>query len=484
MAAHSSGFLYQQLAQDLSNAIGQGVYGANERMPSLRRISKHYGVSLATAIQAYRLLEDRGLLAARPKSGYFVRTKSSDSSLEPQISKPPARATLVNVGQLALSMVIESKSPKLVKLGAAVPEPDLLPLKVLARNMAGAARRHWQDAGRYETPLGVIELRRQIARLMRQAGCQCTPEDIIVTNGCLEALTLALRATTTPGDNVIIESPTYFGVLQVIESLGLKAVEVATHPTFGIDLDGLQELIDKNRPNGLAGKNRITACILMPNHHNPLGCSMPEQNKQQVVELLVETGITLIEDDVYGALSYEQPRPKAAKAYDKEGKVILCSSFSKTIAPGLRLGWLFCQKHRPALEYQKFLGNISTAVLPQLAMAEFLSRGSYSRSVHQAVLTYRQRMEQLRSWTNEYFPQGIRLSNPRGGFVLWVELPPQVDCVELYRKAMDKRIAISPGILFCAHGQYRNHIRLSCGAVEGETLRKSLNTLGSLAASL
>jgi DNA-binding transcriptional MocR family regulator len=467
-------FLYRQLAQDLGNAIRQGVYGARERMPSLRRITQHYGVSLATAIQAYQLLEDQGLLAAKPKSGYYVLARNSETQPEPQISKPPSRATAVNVGQLALSLVNESNSPKLVRLGAAVPATEMLPLKVLARNLAGAARRHWREAGAYESPQGVLSLRRQIARLMRQAGCQCTPEDIIVTNGCLEALTLALRVIAKPGDRVAIESPTYFGILQVMESLGLKAVEIATHPGSGIDVAALQEAIQKNT---------ISACVLMPNHHNPLGSRMPEENKQRVVEMLSAAGIPLIEDDVYGVLSYGQPRPKAAKAYDRSGNVILCSSFSKTLAAGYRLGWLFSQKFRDAIEYHKFLGNISTATLPQWAIAEFLSRGGYSRTVRHCAHVYRQRMEQLRFYINEYFPEGIRISNPQGGFVTWVELPGEVDCVDLYRKAMNKGIAVSPGILFGARAQYRQHIRLSCGAVEGDLMRKAVKTLGMLITS-
>jgi DNA-binding transcriptional MocR family regulator len=467
----SEEYLYLQLAGDLRNAIKQGVYGINERMPSLRRVGLHYQVSLATAIQAYQLLEDEGLLMARPKSGYFVQAWNSAQPLEPETSNPPFRATNVNVGELALSLINESKSSKLIKLGAAVPGNDLLPLKVLARNMAGLVRRHWADVGNYESPRGVLPLRRQIARLMRQAGCQCTPDDIIVTNGCLEALTLALRTVTKPGDTVAIESPTYFGVLQVMESLGLKAFEVATHPSFGVDVNALEDAINK--------KN-IRACILMPNNNNPLGSYMPEENKKHVVTLLQQANVTLIEDDVYGTLSYEHPRPKAAKAYDTTGNVILCSSFSKTIAPGYRIGWLFSRTFCERMEYHKFLANISTATLPQLAIAEFLARGSYSRSLQNSVAIYRQRMEQLRFWINEYFPSNIRMSQPKGGFVMWLELPKHVDCVALYRKAMEKRIAISPGILFCARGQYRHHIRLSCGAVEGETMRKAIKTLGVL----
>ena len=467
-------YLYERLANELANAIKQGVYGINERMPSLRRITSHYQVSLATAIQAYQLLEDQGLLAARPKSGYFVQLWTADSHREPSLSQPSSRATAVTVGQLALSLVSEVKSPKLLKLGAAVPESRLLPLRSLSRNLAGVARREWQKAGAYESPQGVLPLRRQISRLMRQAGCKCTPDDIIITNGCLEALSLALRAVTNAGDTIAIESPTYFGVLQVMESLGLKALEIATHPVRGVDVNALLQA---------ASNKNIKACILMPSYHNPLGASMSEQDKMRVVQLLAKANVPLIEDDVYGALAYKFPRPKAAKAYDESGNVILCSSFSKTVAPGYRIGWLFTNKYREQIEYHKFLSNISTATLPQLALAEFLSRGSYSRTVQQCSRIYRQRMDQMRQWISDYFPPGTRMSNPKGGFVLWVELPSHCDCVDLYQQAMDKRIAISPGILFGARGQYRHHIRMSCGAVEGEVMHNAIKTIGQLASS-
>ena len=467
-------FRYETLARELTNAIRQGVYGVGERMPSLRRVSEHYAVSLATVVQAFQILADEGLLSARAKSGYFVLAQHS-RVVEPAPSTPPTQPTQVNVGQLALSLVSEGKVSRLTHLGAAVPGTDILPLRILSRNLAGVARRHWQEAGRYETPHGALPLRRQLARLMRQAGCQATPEDITVTNGCMEALTLALRVVAKANDTIAIESPTYFGVLQIIESLGMRALEIATHPALGIDVKALTNAV---------AKNNIRACILMPSFSNPLGACMPEQHKQQVVQLLKQANIPLIEDDVYGVLSYAQSRPKAAKAYDDSGDVIFCSSFSKTMAPGYRIGWLMAGKYREQIEYCKFLDNISTATLPQLALAEFLAKGSYRRAIQSTVSIYRRRMEQLRDFISRYFPQGTRISNPQGGFLLWVELPETVDGMLLYRKAMEKNIAISPGILFCANGQYSNHIRISCGAVEGDKLHGAVKMLGELTKAL
>lgn len=471
MASTSEQFLYEQLANDLSRAIQQGLFAQDERLPSLRQVSEQYAVSMATAIQAYQHLEQTGLIAARPKSGYYVCQRQSDPSAEPTLSQPKSAPTEVNVGHLAMSLVNESRQPGLIRLGAAVPEPALLPLGTLSRHLAGIARRKHLAPASYEQSQGNLELRKQIARLMRDSGVRCTPADIIITNGCLEALGLALRAVANSGDTIAIESPTYFGVLQVIESLGMKALEIPTHARTGIDLQALHKTIKQRR---------IAACMLMPTFNNPLGSAMPDAHKQEVVDLLAKHRIPLIEDDMYGALSYAPRRPKAAKAFDSRGNVLYCSSFSKTISPGLRIGWILAGRYQEQVTYQKFLDNICTATHPQLTLAEFLAKDGYRRCVRHAARTYRQRMDQFRHWLTDAFPRGTRISNPQGGFLLWVELPKSVDCLTLYRKALEKKIAITPGVLFSAQGQYKHHIRLSCGAVEGEQAQKSIVTLAKL----
>lgn len=471
MPAANERFLYEQIAHDLSRAIRQGVYTQDERLPSLRQLSEDYAVSMATAIQAYQHLEQTGLITPRPKSGYYVSASPRAASEEPELSRPRASPTEVNVGHLAMSLVNETRQPGLVKLGAAVPSPALLPLGNLSRTLAGIARRKPLAPAVYEQSQGNPELRKQVARLMRDSGVRCAPDDVIITNGCLEALGLALRAVARNGDTIAIESPTYFGVLQVIESLGMKALELPTHARTGIDLDVL---------NHTLSRRKLAACVLMPTFNNPLGSSMPDTHKQAVVSLLAKHRIPLIEDDVYGALSHAPRRPKAAKAFDNGGNVLYCSSFSKTVAPGLRLGWILAGRYHEQVKYQKFLDNICTATHPQQMLAEFLARDGYRRSVRQAARIYRQRMEQFRHWIADAFPKGTRISNPQGGFLLWVELPRSVDCVELYRRAMDKKIAITPGILFSAQAQYRHHIRMSCGAVEGEQAKRSILTLARL----
>jgi len=467
----SEHYLYEQVANDMAAAIHKGEYSVDERLPSLRYISEQYDVSMATAIQAYQRLEVDGLIFSKPKSGYYVCFQAENPLKQPIVSKPKSSPTDVSVGHLAMSLINESRQAGLIKLGAAVPEADLLPLSTLARTTAGIARRKPHAPAIYEDAQGNIELRKQIVHLMREAGVRCKSDDIIITNGCLEALGLALRVVAKSGDTIAIESPTYFGILQVIESLGMKALEIATHANSGIELDTLDKELKKRK---------VSACILMPTFNNPLGSSMPEENKKRLITILDKHKVTLIEDDVYGSLSYQPRRPKAAKSYDDKKNVIYCSSFSKIVAPGLRIGWMLAGKYQKQALYQKFLDNISTSIHPQLTMAEFLAKGGYRRCVRHSATIYRQRMDQLRRIIADVFPEGTRITDPSGGFLLWVELPKKYDAVTLYRKAMDKKIAITPGILFSAQGQYKNHIRLSCGSVDIEQARKAINTLAKL----
>jgi len=291
----------------------------------------------------------------------------------------------------------------------------------------------------------------------------------------LEALSLGLRAVATRGDSIAIESPTYFGVLPVIEALGLRALELPTHVMLGIDISALENAIQK--------KN-LKACVLMPSFANPTGSLMPEENRRAVVDLLTHHRIPLIEDDVYGILSYTRPRPKALKSYDSQQTVMYCSSFSKTVAPGLRIGWILPGRLKEKISYLKFLDNISTAIHPQMALAELLAKGSYRRNIRHAATVYRHRMARLREWVSRYFPEGTRMSDPQGGFLLWVELPEKIDSFKLYHAAMDHKIAITPGILFSVQSQYTNHIRLSCGAVEDDVVERSIKKLALLMAYL
>ena len=467
--------LYIAVAEQLAQLIEHGTLRPGDRIPSVRKMSRQRRVSISTVLQAYRLLEDQGLIEARPQSGYFVRARAWTPPGEPTISQPAKRATEVDVCELTLRVLQAVRDPALVRLGAAIPSPELLPTVQLNRCLASVSRKAPLQGAIYSMPPGELSLRTQIARRAMEGGCTLSPDEIVTTCGGLEALNLCLRAVTKPGDTVAIESPTYFGILQCIESLGLKALEIPTHPRDGVSLDALQYALEQQS---------IAACLFALNFNNPLGSCMPDVTKQALVTLLAEYGVPLIEDDIYGDLGYGEIRPRTAKSYDQQGLVLLCDSFSKTLAPGYRVGWCAAGKWQREVEHLKMVTTMATPTLPQLAIAEFLAEGGYDRHLRRARRVYAENVRLVSQGVGQFFPVGTRITRPAGGFVLWVELPKAVDSLELFDRAVAAGISIAPGPMFSAKNGYRNFLRLNCGTPWSSRVEGALQQLGQLAANL
>ncbi|MEJ2618853.1 MAG: PLP-dependent aminotransferase family protein [Candidatus Thiodiazotropha sp.] len=364
-----------------------------------------------------------------------------------------------------MQLVKASNQPGMIQLGAAVPAPSYLPTRQVEKAMANANRMQRQRSAGYEFPPGVAALRRQIARRLGEIGCNVRTDEIVITNGCQEALTLALRATTTPGDVVAIESPTFYGLLQVVESLGLEALEIPTHPRDGISIQALQMAIDQWP---------VKACILVPNFSNPLGYCMSETSKQELVELLGSHQIPLIEDDVYGDLGFSQRRPGVCKRYDQQGMVLHCSSISKTLSPGLRVGWIVPGRYQQAVEYLKFVTSLAAPTLPQLAVAELLENGQYERHLRKTRNEYARAVERMTIAVERVFPEETRITRPQGGFVIWVELPDNRDSFSMARQLLSEGITIAPGPIFSATAKYQNFMRLSCACDWDDRIERAL----------
>lgn len=464
--------LYAQVAARIRDLVDKRTLRPGQRIPSVREYSRQAKVSISTVVQAYRLLEDQGIIEARPKSGYYVRAKPLVLAPEPAISNPRATPTKVAMGELVMRFLRASSVPGAINLGAAVPEPDLLPLKQALRSLGSATRRYGNKTAAYEFPPGSRQLREQLARRSIAAGCSLGPDELVVTTGCQEALHLALRAVAKPGDTVAIESPTFYGTLQLIEALGMRAVEIPTHPRDGMSVDALQFAIESHR---------IAAVITVANFNNPLGSCMPDAAKRELVKLLAQREIPLIEDDLYGDLSFAPERPKALKAWDKKGLVLYCSSFSKTVAPGFRVGWLAAGRFQSAVEHLKFVTSLASSTPSQLALADFLANGGYDHYLRGIRTVYRDQVAEFSRAVTRFFPDGTRISRPQGGFLLWVELPERVDALDLHARALDAGISIAPGPIFSAKRRYGNHIRLNCGRRYDENAERALIRLGQLA---
>ncbi|MBF0538259.1 MAG: PLP-dependent aminotransferase family protein [Nitrospirae bacterium] len=325
--------LYRQVAAEIEHLIEQGTFRPGERIPSVRSTKRQRGVSLATVLAAYGLLEDRGVIEAHPQSGYYVRSFASNghSSCKLEIPARSIVPTALNTESICTMLMGDSFTRGFVSLGSAIPNPALLPVDNLTRALARAVRRSRIQGVSYDLLPGHKGLRTQIAQRAMTAGCLLTQDEIVTTHGAMEAITLCLRAVCRAGDTVAVESPVFYGFLQTIEMHGLRALEIPTHPDRGMHLDALAHAIKHNA---------IGACLVVTNFSNPLGCCIPQDGKRRLVELLSAHNIPLIEDDVYGDLCFSDERPIVAKAFDQRGGVLLCSSFPKTVAPGYRVGWV------------------------------------------------------------------------------------------------------------------------------------------------
>ncbi len=463
--------LYESIAGRIEHLIAAGTYRPGDKIPSIRSLKGQMKVSIATVMEAYRLLEDQRIVECRPQSGYYVLPPASDRQQEISLSRPAPTPTTVTINDLVMTVFNNDRRPELIRLGAAIPAPELLPVHRINRALAAVTRTYRTRNLEYEFSPGCRELRARIAQRALTTGCSFSPDDIVITSGCQEAIILALKVLCKPGDAVAIESPTYYNFLQAIEMLGLKALEIPTHAREGVNLDTLRNAIRRNR---------IKACLFMTNFSNPLGCCMPDERKKELVELLLRHDIPLIEDDTYGDLSYSYRRPTVAKAYDKAGMVLLCSSFSKTITPGYRVGWIVPGKFLEKIMRIKSITNLATSTPPQLALALFLSRSGYDRHLRSIRAVYARNAGFLAEAVLKDFPAGTKVSRPQGGQVLWVELPRQIDSLSLYEKALRSGISFAPGPIFSSRRRFRNFLRLNVSIWNDKT-REAVWTLGGLA---
>ncbi|WP_133646172.1 PLP-dependent aminotransferase family protein [Paraburkholderia flava] len=467
--------LYEQLADEIEAAVQRGVFAAGERIPSVRQASQQHDVSIKTVLRAYALLESRGIVETRPQSGYFVREQPRPRSAHPPAAQTPAVAAEVDVSRLVLSTLRSIGSRDALPLGSPYPDASLFPWRKINQYANAIARRHASWNLINDLPPGNPELIRQIARRYAENGVPVDPDEIIITVGATEAINLSLQAVAKPGDTVAVESPTYYAMLHAIERLGMRAIEVPTHPVDGIDLDVLAQIIDKRK---------IAACMVMPNFQNPLGFQMPDERKRRLVELLAAHEIPVIENDVYQELYFGDARPSTLKNFDTRGLVLHCASFSKSLTASYRIGWAMPGRYRAQVEKLKFLNTLTTPSVPQVAIADYLRQDGYDRHLRHVRKIYRQQARLMAAMVQRFFPDGTRTSSPQGGYVLWVELPPRVDSMRLYQAALARGITIGPGYMFSTRNDFRHFIRLNYSYPWTTEIESALRTLGELAAQV
>ncbi len=465
--------LYVELADSLQSLVEQGTLRPGHRVPSVRIMSRQRDVSIATVLQAYTVLENRGYLEARPQSGYYVRPRPPSLAPEPRMAKPMAKPSYVGVNDLTAEVLEYAHHADYVPFGSACPHHSLFPAKKLARILGSVARRDPPLLVRSSLNHGYEPLTREISRRYLQAGVPLAHDELVITTGCTEALNLCLRAVAKPGDTVAIETPAYFGFLEIIQSLNLRILEIPTSTREGICLDELRTAIEQND---------VKAVMIMPTFHNPIGSLMPDEKKQKLYDLLCEYDLPAIEDDIYGDTHFGDVRPKPLKAWDKDGRVMLCSSFGKTLAPGFHIGWSAPGRYLERVRRLKFTNTMGTPLVLQKALAEFLRDGGYDHHLRSLRRAYHQHLHLFTQGMLKHFPEGTRYSRPQGGNFIWVELPAKVDTLRLRKDALKHKINTAPGSLFSVKDRYRHCLRLSCGYGWDRRIEAGVETIGMLAA--
>ncbi|HAT2609560.1 putative HTH-type transcriptional regulator YjiR [Phytobacter ursingii] len=459
---------YENLATLLAERIEQGLYRHGEKLPSVRNLSQEHGVSISTVQQAYQVLENLQLITPQPRSGYFVAPRKAKPPV-PAISRPVQRPVDVTQWDEVLTLLDARSDKEMLNFGGGAPDISQPTLKPLWREMARLVQHNQCDILSYDALQGRRELREQISRLMVDGGTVVDPEDIVITNGCHGALSIALLSVCKPGDIVAVESPSYYGTMQLLRGFGIKVMEIPTDPETGISIEALELALEQWPIKGV---------ILVPSCSNPQGSIMPDARKKAILALAQRHDIVIFEDDIYGELVTDYPRPRTIKSLDIDGRVLLCSSFTKSVAPGLRVGWIVPGRYRDRVLHMKYAAIGSTVPTNQLAMAAFIRDGHYHRHIRRMRQFYQQHLETYTCWIRQYFPCGICVTRPKGGYMLWVELPEGVDMICVSRQLCRLKIQTAPGSLFSASGKYRNCLRINCALPLTERYREAIAKLG------
>ncbi|OXC76517.1 aminotransferase-like domain-containing protein [Caballeronia sordidicola] len=463
---------YERLASQIGALIERGDLPPGTRIPAIRAACDAYGVSPSTVFRAYYMLERQGLIVARPRSGYFVSAAAPGVPLHGAASTPDEPSKSVNISELVFEVLHSTRDMHTVALGSAFMSPAVFPMQRLGKSCALVNRSTDLAKMVAALPPGDDALRRQIALRYLMTGMVVHVDEIIITSGALDALTLSLQVLTRAGDEIVIEKPTFYAALQAIERLQLKVVEIPVHPVEGHDMEALAQALDHHP---------IRACWFMTAFQNPTGATLSDTKKQALVALLAKYEVPLIEDDVYSELRFGPLPNRPAKFFDRRGLVLHCGSFAKSLAPGYRIGWAAAGRFAERLERAKWMTTLSASVPAQRAIADYLEHGGYDRFLRKLRRDLAAQQAAMLSAINRYFPAQSTATHPDGGYFTWVELPRQVDSLRLFEAALERGISVAPGPMFSASGEFRHHIRLNYGYPWSPEIERAMATLGELA---
>ncbi len=470
-SAKKSELIYIRIANNIEHKINNEVIKLGDKLPSIREMCREHGVSKSSALQAYYILEGKGLIESRPQSGYYVCYSHKRFLRTPETTNPVNSTEIQDTEVIINKVYAEIGTKNNMNFSLGVPSSALLPVPKLNKALIHALR-SLDGATAYEMIQGNEKLRRQIARGSFTWGGKLDEHDIVTTAGCMNALSFSLLSLTQKGDTIAVESPVYFGILQLAKSLGLKVMELPTNSTTGVEPEALKKALHSKK---------IKLCILISNFSNPLGSCMPDEHKQEVVRLIEKYNVPLIEDDMYGDVYFGHRRPKCCKTYDESGMILWCGSVSKTLAPGYRVGWVAPGKFKDKIIKTKRYHSVSASAITQEAIADFLENGRYENHLRKLRHTLHCNSLQYMRAISEYFPVDTKVSHPQGGFIQWVELNKKINTIKLYEMALQQKISFAPGCMFTLQKQYNNCLRLNYGLEWNEKVENALKMLGRLA---
>ncbi|ATU44003.1 GntR family transcriptional regulator [Acinetobacter junii] len=460
-------FQYQRLAEQLSQKIYQHELQPQQKLSSLREFARQQKISLSTAQQCYELLEAKGLIYVKPKSGYFVSSRQYQSPVpeSPKFESMPRRVSNLELQNQIQTASIQSH---LTPLGAIQLSPHLIPVDGLRRSLQRALKHCQSEDFLYCNKQGHLQLRQALSDHWREDGIYIAPDDIFISNGCMPALSLLIQQMSREGDSIIVPTPTFNGQLQLLAGLKRKIIEIpADHQ--GIDLERLEYFMQQ-------GSTKL--CLLTANFQNPLGYCLSNQQKQKIAELAQKYQCFVLEDDIYAECSFQKERPLPIRYWDQQGYVIWCGSVSKSLSSAYRVGW-FClgqqlQHLRPAL----LANNVGVNTPLQLGLADFIYSRAYREHLERLRPALMQQVEQYRACILEQF-QGIpiALSQSSGGYALWMQLPNTITGLELYYRAQQYGINIVPGEVFGEDQRYQHFLRLNAGHALTDEIRQAIQQL-------
>ncbi len=469
MTADDGKFLYEEIQELILEMVKTGKLQSGGKIPSLRETAQKLKTSVTTVMKAYMELERKGFIESRPKSGYFLVNTQMRRLPQPEATSPSPVPNPVSKFDLVMQLYYTMGKTSKISFAVAEPSSKLLPTDELAKMMKKAMAQTPNHSS-YETIGGLPELKNQIAYHMLSSGITMPTDKMIITSGGSEAIYLALKILTKPGDSVIVESPCYFGYTNILHALGIYALELPTHPVTGIDKEALRRALMRDD---------VKAAIIQPNFNNPLGCLIPESDRQEITDMFRKSGAVIIEDDIYGDLPHEGERPSTLYQHDRES-VIYVSSFSKTIAPGYRVAWMCSEKYLTPMFKYKASTTVDTVRPTQLALAEYLASGKYTRHLKKFRGTCSSLVASFTNAISKYFPEGTRITRPKGGFILWLELPETADTLAIYQRASHEGIGFAPGTVFSSQDKYNNCMRINCAVVWNDETEMYLKRLGEL----